>query len=150
MSGPWSERLDRLRPYPVAGFAGITLAIWGNRIWLAWTQADTTLPAKLAYSIPITAFVAASVVVIVLLWRGVDRSAAGLRNLVHAFAAGTGVFWAIRLPMILSHPHAVPFKVVHAILAVVSVGAAVAAWRTLDAAPTSSGSDPLARADALV
>jgi hypothetical protein len=145
------ERLQRLRPYAVSGFAGITLAIWGNRIWLAWTQTDTTLPAKLAYSIPITAFVASSVVVIVLMWRGIDQSSGGFRNLVRAFSAGTVVFWAIRLPMILSHNHAVPFKVVHTVLAIVSVAGAVGAWRALDGEAGSRAASPDApRTDALV
>jgi hypothetical protein len=124
--------LGRLRPYPVSAFAGVTLAIWGNRVWLAWTQPDTDVAAKLALSIPITAFVVASIVVLVLMLRGVDRTLAGFRNLVRAFAAGTALFWAIRAPMIMVRDHGVPFKVVHAVLAVVSVVAAAAAWRSLD------------------
>ena len=123
-------RLERFRPYPVAVFSAVTLVIWGNRIWLSWTQ-DVSLGAKLASSIPITAFVIASVVLLGLLWQGVDRTSAGFTNLVRAFAAGTVLYWAIRLPMILAHHHPIPFKVVHSVLAIGSVTAAVFAWRSL-------------------
>jgi len=137
--------MERLRPYPVAVFCGVTLFIWGNRIWLNWTNPDVDLAAKLALSIPITAFVVASAVLLGLMVTGVDRGAAGFRNLVKAFAAGTVVFWAIRLPMILVHHHPIPFKVVHATLAVVSVVAAVFAWRAVAATPETSVPDREAR-----
>ena len=124
-------RLERLRPYPVAAFAALTLFIWGNRIWLAWTQKGVHLPAKLALSIPITAFVVASAALLGLLVQGVDRSASRFVNLVRAFAVGTVLFWAVRAPMILAHHHPVAFKAVHLVLALVSVAAAVAAWRSV-------------------
>jgi hypothetical protein len=126
-----APRLDRLRPFPVAVFAGITLFIWGNRIWLAWTQKGVDLPAKLALSIPITAFVIAAVVLLVALIQGRDRTSKEFVGLVRWFAVGTVAFWAIRAPMILVHHHPVPFKVVHAVLAIVSVAAAAVAWRSV-------------------
>ena len=134
--------MDRLRPYPVAVFAAVTLFIWGNRIWLAWTQRGVGLGAKLALSIPITAFVVMAVVVLTMLVTGVDRDAAGFRFLVRVFAAGTAIFWAVRLPMIEMHRHPVPFKLVHATLAIASVAAAVFAWRALDVVADGSGPDP--------
>jgi len=124
--------MERLRPYPVAGFAVLTLVIWGNRIWLAWTNDSDSVAEKLVWSTPITLFVLAAVAVLVLLVRGTHPSAPGFARLVRAFAAGTIVFWAVRGPMILLADHEVAFKVVHAVLAMVSVGAAVAAWRSLD------------------
>jgi len=142
--------MERLRPYPVAVFSGVTLFIWGNRIWLNWTNPDVDIAAKLALSIPITAFVVASAVLLGLMVTGVDRTSAGFRNLVKVFAAGTVIFWAIRAPMILIHHHPVPFKVVHATLAVVSVVAAVFAWRAVDAAQASSTSVASPGPDALV
>ena len=51
--------MDRLRPYPVTGFAALTLFIWGNRIWLAWTNPDDSVARKLVWSTPITLFVLA-------------------------------------------------------------------------------------------
>ena len=137
--------MERLRPYPVAVFCGVTLFIWGNRIWLNWTNPDVDVAAKLALSVPITAFVVASAVLLGLMVTGVDRASAGFRNLVKAFAAGTVVFWAIRAPMIMLHHHPVPFKVVHAVLAAASVVAAVFAWRAVAATPERSVPDPAAR-----
>ncbi|HEX2578022.1 MAG TPA: hypothetical protein VHK88_16865 [Aquihabitans sp.] len=124
--------MERLRPYPVAAFAALTLLIWGNRIWLAWTNDEDTVAEKLVWSTPITLFVLAAVAVVVLLLRGTDRTAPSFRLLVRAFAGGTVVFWAIRAPMILLADHGVAFKVVHAVLAIASVVAAVAAWRSLE------------------
>ena len=124
--------MERLRPYPVAVLCAVTLFIWLNRIWLSWTDPDVDLPAKLALSIPITAFVVASFVVLIAMVRGVDRDARWFRDLVRLFAAGTVVFWAVRLPMILLNDHPAGFLVVHAVLALASVAAAVAAWRSLD------------------
>jgi hypothetical protein len=124
--------MERLRPYPVAVLCAVTLFIWLNRIWLSWTDPDVDLPAKLALSIPITAFVVVAFVVLIAMVRGVDRDARWFRDLVRLFAAGTVVFWAVRLPMILLNDHPAGFLVVHAVLAVASVAAAVTAWRSLD------------------
>lgn len=134
--------MDRLRPHPVAAFAGLTLFIWGNRIWLAWTNTEDTLAEKLVWSTPITAFVLAAVAVAVLLFRGADATEGRFRRLVQVFAAGTGAYWAIRLPIILTAEHGVGFKVVHTVLAVVSAGAAAAAWRSV-----GSGSETVESTD---
>jgi hypothetical protein len=54
----------------------------------------------------------------------VDRRR-GLRPL----ALVTVGIWAVRLPFVLVHDHPAGFKVVHAVLAAVSIALAVAAWR---------------------
>lgn len=122
--------LDRLRPYPISVFAGITLLVWGNRVWLAWTDAKLDFAGKLGYSVPITAFVLAALVVLWLLLtdRPFDRR---FRALVAAFAVGTVLYWVIRLPIILLRHHSIPFKLVHTTLAVVLVALAVRAIRFL-------------------
>lgn len=123
--------MDRLRPYPVAVFCAMTLFTWGNRIWLAWTNDDDTVAEKIVWSVPITAFVIAAVVLAVLMLSGADRSSRGFVVLVRAFAAGTVVYWAIRYPIIAAGDWSVGFKVVHGVLAVASVVAAVLAWRSV-------------------
>ncbi|MCU1351713.1 MAG: hypothetical protein JWM05_922 [Acidimicrobiales bacterium] len=133
--------MSRLRPHPGAVFAAVTLVIWGNRVWLNWTNPDVGVAAKVALSVPITCFVIASVVLLVTMWRGVDRTSPGFRNLVTAFAAGTALFWAIRLPMILVHAHPVAFKIVHGALALASVAAAAAAWRSLPSTTPAADGD---------
>lgn len=123
---------DRLEPWPVALFCALTLFIWTNRIWLAWTNDEDTVAEKLVWSTPITLFVIAAAVLAVTILRThpggrPDAFAVGVK----VFAAGTVVYWAIRFPMIALADHDVPFKVVHGVLAAVSVGAAVGAWRSV-------------------
>ena len=62
---------------------------------------------------------------------GADRRSPGFVRGVTAFAAGTTLYWAVRIPMILLADHPVGFKVVHAVLAAVSIALAVAAWRSV-------------------
>lgn len=141
--------MERLRPYPVSGFAALTLFIWGNRIWLAWTNPDDTVAEKLVWSTPITLFVLAALAVGLLMLRGVDRRSAAFVRLVQAFAGGTIAYWAIRAPMILLADHPGPFKVVHAVLAVVSVASAALAIRSVRAG-TGTDAEPASAPPAVV
>lgn len=120
--------MSRLRPLPIALFAGVTLLIWGNRVWLAWTDATMGLASKLGYSVPITGFVLAAAATLAMMVKRAQTTA-GFRLLVSVFAGGTVAYWAIRLPMIVLHHHPVAFKVVHAALAAVSVAFAARAWQ---------------------
>jgi hypothetical protein len=122
--------MERFRPYPVAAFCAVTLVIWLNRIWLAWT-ANVGLGSKLVSSVPITFFVVAAFVLLGVRLGGADPSSSAFVGLVRAFAAGTVLYWAIRLPMIATNHHPLAFVAVHAVLAVVSVVAAVLAWRSV-------------------
>lgn len=138
--------MERLRPYPVAVFCGVTLFTWGNRIWLAWTNDEDSLAEKLVWSIPITFFVVAAVVVAVALVGGTDRRAPWFVLLVRAFAGGTVAYWVVRYPIIAAGDWSIGFKVVHAVLAVASIVAAVAAWRSVSRAVTPAVNRPAARA----
>ncbi|CAN5911545.1 hypothetical protein BH23ACT2_BH23ACT2_18520 [soil metagenome] len=131
--------MERLRPYPVTVFCAVTLFTWGNRIWLAWTNDSDTLVEKLVWSIPITFFVVAAAVLAVALLAGVDRRAPTFTTLVRAFAGGTVAYWAARYPIIAVGDWSVGFKVVHAVLAVASATAAVAAWRSVGRDRTDTG-----------
>lgn len=133
--------LDRFRPRPVTAFALLTLVIWTTRIPLAWTNDEDTVGEKLVWSTPITLFVVAAVTLLVLQARGDGRSPAASR-LTRVFAAATVVYWAIRLTMIVAGDWSVGFKVVHAVLAVASSGAAALAWRSLAEADRSSDRTP--------
>ncbi|HWJ97080.1 MAG TPA: hypothetical protein VNQ33_02905 [Acidimicrobiales bacterium] len=141
--------MDRLRPYPVAVFCAVTLFIWVNRIWLAWTNGDDSVGAKVLWTIPIGAFVLSAVVLAAAMLSGADRGARWFRLLVQAFALGTAGYWMIRVPMITFNQHPdltaseeAAFKTVHAVLAVVSVGAAWFAFRWARTAPAGSTSGP--------
>ena len=141
--------MDRLRPYPVAVFCAVTLFIWVNRIWLTWTNGTDSVGRKVLWTIPIGAFVASAIVLAVAMLAGADRDARWFRLLVQAFALGTAVYWLIRMPMIAFNEHPdltaseeVGFKVVHAVLAIVSVTSAWFAFRWARYAPAGSSSDP--------
>ncbi|MCB0971159.1 MAG: hypothetical protein KDA97_06530 [Acidimicrobiales bacterium] len=123
--------MARLRPYPVTAFCAVTLFIWTNRIWLAWTNDTDTLVRKLVWSVPITAFVVAAVVIAGVMLAGRVERTGWFVPLVRAFAAGTVLFWAIRAPMIALADHDVAFVVVHTVLAVASVSTAIGAWRAV-------------------
>lgn len=124
--------MERLRPLAVTAFCAVTLFTWGNRIWLAWTDPDDTLAAKLVWTLPVTLFVAAAVVLLAVMVRGIDRTSTGFVRGVRVFAGATVAYWTFRLIDIVIDPQwSVGFKVVHAVLAVVSSVAAVAAWRSV-------------------
>lgn len=129
--------MDRLRPYPVTVFCAVTLFIWTNRIWLAWTNDTDTVAAKLAWSIPITLFEVATIAIVVALLTGADRHARWFTLLVQGVAGVTIAYWAVRMPMILVNEHdlkpdeEMAFKAVHAVLATASITTAVLAWRAM-------------------
>ncbi len=135
--------MERLRPYPVTVLCAVTLAIWVNRIWLAWTNPDDdTVAQKFVWSVPIVAFVAAAVVLLAMLAQGRAGTLTFVR-LVQGFALATIAYWAIRLPMILLADHPAGFKVVHTLLAVALGAASIAALRSVR--PASVGQAGLTR-----
>lgn len=120
-------------------FATFTLLVWGGRVRnvlddASLDAAGTTWRLALA-----AAFVAGAVVVLALAarsWRGgrgVDRP---LTIAVGVLAALTVVVWVVRGGGILLDDHDVAFKAVHTVLALASIGLALAAGRAL--AHTSS------------
>ncbi len=135
--------MERLRPYPVAAFTALTLFIWLNRIWLAWTNPGDSVGQKLVWTLPIALFVVPAVGVVVAYLGGVDSATRGFRRLVRVFAGTTIAYWAVRLPMIAAADHPMGFKLVHTVLAVVSVAAAIAAWRSLDRARSLPSGTPV-------
>lgn len=137
---------ERLRPAPVAVFAVLTLLIWTNRIWLAWTNEEDTVGEKLLWSTPITLFVLAAAYLLVRMLTG-QAATPSFGATVRVFAAGTVLYWAIRITIILTGDHTVGFKAVHTVLALVSAAAAVWAFRAIERrSPVPAGprdGDPL-------
>jgi len=125
--------VERFRPLAVSALAAVTLFIWGNRIWLAWTNDEDTLAEKLVWSVPITVFVAAAVVLLAGAASGRRLTDGGLRVAALLLGWGTVAYWAVRAPMISLADHPAGFKIVHGVLALVSVGAASAALRAMRA-----------------
>jgi hypothetical protein len=137
------DSVERLRPYPVAGLVGWTLFVWVSRVGLAWSDDSLTTGEKVLGTLPPVLFVAlALATAALLLGRDAGRRPDLFGRLAMGFAGFTAVYWVIRLPFILVNDHAGAFKVVHTVLAVVSVSLAVAAWRSAsraDAEPASRG-----------
>ena len=127
-SDRWTSRLE---PASVAVFCAVTLFIWTNRIWLAWTNPDDTVAEKLIWSTPITLFVLAALALGAYMVTGGDREDARFTLGVTGFAAGTVIYWVVRTAIIVTADHPVGFKVVHSVLAVASVGLATWAWRSV-------------------
>lgn len=88
-------------------------------------------------------FLVLAAVVVASMWKRRWRPYA-----VGALAIWTIVVWAVRTPMILVHDHPAGFKIVHTVLAVVSIGLAVWAERDVqrqrEAPATASGLQELA------
>jgi hypothetical protein len=52
------------------------------------------------------------------------------RRLAPVLAAATVAVWGVRLPLVLAHDHPAGFKIVHAVLAAISLGLAGAVLRS--------------------
>jgi hypothetical protein len=100
-----------------------TLLIWTTRIRNVvagdWSAADLVLPVGLT----------------VLAVLALVRRRPGLQVL----AAATAAVWVVRLPLVLVHDHPAAFKVVHAVLAVVSLALAALTWRAVTRRRVAAG-----------
>jgi hypothetical protein len=107
-----------------------TLFVWATRIRIILGQDGS----KTAVIVPVVLTVLAVAAL-------VDR-----RRWSPALVLATVAVWAVRLPLVLVHHHSVPFKLVHAALAVVSLVLSLATWRALrpstSESPTRRSSAP--------
>ena len=92
-----------------------TLFIWATRIRIILSQDGS----RSALIVPV-------VLTVLAVGALIER-----RRWLALLAAATTAVWLVRLPFVLLHSHSVAFKVVHAALAVVSIGLAVGTWRAL-------------------
>lgn len=126
----------RLRPALV--LAAWTFLVWTTRIRNIWTDDDLTTTGQVWRTLLAGVFTVFAVGVVVLWRRRGDA-----RTWVRAFAVWTTGVWLVRAVQIGLADHGVAFKVVHTVLAVVSVGLAFWADRaanesTARPAPVSS------------
>lgn len=127
----------------VGALCAWTVFIWGNRISNAWSSTTESTSAKVGSTVLAASFLvfaAGGVVVLVRAWRRPLGVAA--RRFLVAFAAWTVLVWCVRIVGIALADHDVAFKVVHAVLGLVSIGLAVAVVRALPS--SAKGSDPVA------
>jgi ABC-type spermidine/putrescine transport system permease subunit II len=120
-----------LKPY--VALAGWTLFVWGNRIrnivrdegWVThWRMAVAVAFVVVALCL------LASVLLAVVVDRGAaDRGVAVVRLLGSALAVVGSIWWIVRDLGILLADHSVPFKVVHTVLAAITVALSVWVFR---------------------
>ncbi len=117
----------RFRHWSVAAFGAWNAGIWLTRIRNILTDDDLATGGRLAWLVPAVGFGAVGVLALVAFWRGRPAYARPLA----AAALVTLLYWPVRTVLILLHDHETGFKVVHVVLAVVSVGLALLLGRRL-------------------
>ncbi len=109
-----------------------TLVVWATRIDNIWADEGLDTAGKLARTALAVSFVVFAV--LTLAWAGRERRH-GFRPctiyLLGPFAAWTVLVWVIRGAGIVVDDHGAAFKVVHTVLAAVSIVLALAAVRAL-------------------
>jgi hypothetical protein len=108
--------------------AGWTLFVWTTRIGNIWGDDAATTSSKVGSTALALSFTVLALVVVFTAWR---RAWAALRLAVVALAVWTTAVWIVRSLTILAGDRATGFKIVHGVLAVVSIALAVWAVRTV-------------------
>jgi hypothetical protein len=128
----------RRRPFALALVAW-TFFVWTTRIGNIWRDADLDTAEKVGRTGLALSFTLLALAVVGALWRGSARTRLVA---VGALAAWSTAVWIVRDARILVADHEVGFKVVHTLLAVVSIVLSVLAWREARRAETSAARDP--------
>jgi hypothetical protein len=102
-----------------------TFFVWTTRIGNIWRDADLDTSGKVGRTVLALTFTLLAAGVVVALW----RRASWTGRAVLALAGWTVGVWIVRDVSILAADHDVGFKVVHTVLAVVSIVLSVLAWR---------------------
>ena len=108
-----------------------SLYVWSTRIRNA-TGDDTLSSGSKAFSVVLSlTFIAFAVAAAVVLVRAWSRPLARVEALVlRGFAVWTVAVWVVRIPMIALDGHSIGFKVVHAVLGLISIALAAMVWRS--------------------
>jgi hypothetical protein len=106
-----------------------TLLVWSTRFGTIWSDDELTTAGKVGRTALALTFTLLALAVAAALWRSVV--AADLRRPVGALAGWTTIVWIVRAVQIVAGDHDTGFKVVHVVLAVVSIGLSVLAVRSL-------------------
>jgi hypothetical protein len=133
----------RRRPFALALVAW-TLFVWTTRIANIWRDEALDGGEKVGRTGLALSFTLLALAVVVTLWRRAERAALVA---VGGLAAWSVVVWVVRDARIVAADHEVGFKVVHTVLAVVSIALAALAWREarrVAAVSPASAPDPSA------
>jgi hypothetical protein len=133
----------RAGTWPLVALVGWTLYVWSTRIGNAAGN-DALSTGSKTFSIVLSlTFVGLAVAAAVVAVRAWSRPLARVEALVlRALVGWTVLVWVVRIPMIAVADHSVGFKVVHAVLGVVSIGLAALVWRSTTAAGSVPESSP--------
>jgi hypothetical protein len=112
----------RRRPFAIALVAW-TFLVWTTRIGNIWRDADLDTGERVGRTALALTFTLLAVAVVGALWRGSGRARLVA---VGALAAWSTVVWDVA---ILTADHDAAFKLVHTVLALVSVVLSALAWR---------------------
>lgn len=123
---------------PVFALAGWTVFVWTTRIGNIWRDDAASASSKVASTALALSFTVLAVAVAAAAWR---RAWAVLRPSVLGLAAWTTGVWLVRSATILAGDRSAGFKVVHGVLAVVSIALAAWAVRSVRSHPEASDAD---------
>jgi hypothetical protein len=126
----------------MAVLTGWTVYMWTTRIVNVWGDAATSTAGKWVTTLASVALMALAVASL-----GAVFAGRAIR-LIQLFLVVTVAVWVVRVPQILLDDHDVPFKVVHALLGVISVTLAVVAWRAVRSEPLWVSPSPSSRSRA--
>ena len=109
-----------------AALVAWTFLVWTTRVANVWRDADLDTGERWGRILLALSFTVLAIAAGVALWR---RLAQATVVAVGVLAAWTVAVWVVRGIGILAADHDLGFKVVHTVLAVVSIALAVMAWR---------------------
>jgi len=109
-----------------AALVAWTFLVWTTRIANIWRDADLDTGERWGRTLLAVSFTVLALAAAVALWRRLGQATVVA---VGALAAWTIAVWVVRGIGILAADHDLGFKVVHTVLAVVSIVLAVLAWR---------------------
>jgi hypothetical protein len=124
-------------------FLAWTLVIWTSRLNNIWRDGDLDTAGQLSRSALAVTFVAGAAAVAGVLRWGAPETLAKAVGVLGAWTAGV---WVVRSAAILVGDWSLGFKVVHTVLAVVSIGLAAAAFREVRERAGRSSSTALSSA----
>lgn len=115
----------------LVAFGAWTLFVWGTRVGTAFEQDDLRGLDRVGRVGMAVGFTLAGIALLVVAWRARGRVlTAGEVLVIRLAAAWTIAVWLVRGVQIALADHEVAFIVVHLVLALVSIGLAVATTRT--------------------
>lgn len=127
MAGFLDATPARFRHWSLLAFGAWSTVIWLSRLRNIVADDDLSGGAKVAWMVPAVVFGIGGLVVLAAWWQGRPS----LLRPVVAVIVATVLYWPVRAVAILLGGESTAFRVVHTVLAVVSVALAVAAGKRL-------------------